>query len=102
MYLDIQGRDSVTAQKQADAKPAPQLDTKFYRADIQMLQASIDSTGKSKSEISASGKLNADTLNKALKGLSVTRTKANGIVNGLNVCGASPRAIREILFPHSE
>jgi len=68
----------------SDQKPK---NGKFYSANVEKLQSAIDSTGVSRSEIAAAGKLSRETLKKALDGKRITRAKANGIINGLKAHG---------------
>lgn len=62
----------------------------FYIADVDKLESAIDSTGASISLIAVSGKLSRDTLNNARNGKRISKAKANGIVNGLNINGCAP------------
>lgn len=75
---------------------------KYYKADVEKLESAISSTGKFKTQIASAGELSKEVLNKALKGLRVSRAKADGICNGLNHHGCKPKAERKILFPHGE
>ncbi|MCP4991843.1 MAG: hypothetical protein GY928_39025 [Colwellia sp.] len=63
----------------------------LYLADISKLENAIDSTGVSASVIAVSGKLSRDTLNNARNGKRISKPKANGIVNGLNINGCNPK-----------
>lgn len=75
---------------------------KFYRADTEKLEAAITSTAKYQTEIASAGGLSRDTLRKAVEGERVTKAKASGICKGLNLCGCSPKALLEIIFPLGE
>jgi hypothetical protein len=70
----------------------------LYTADTAKLQKAIDSTGESKSKIASKGQMSADTLNKAIKGKRIQRSKANGVCKGLNAFGCKPEAKFEDLF----
>jgi hypothetical protein len=75
---------------------------KFFTANTTALRAAVDSTGESISKIANTGGTSADTLNKALGGGRIMRSKANAICNGLNAYKCNPLASREALFPHAE
>jgi hypothetical protein len=75
---------------------------RFYTADVQKLKRAISSTGKFDTEIATAGKLSKEVLTKAKKGGRVARAKADGICNGLNIHGCTPKATRDDLFPTGE
>lgn len=75
---------------------------KFYKADVEKLKATIDSTAEYLTTIASAGNLSRDVLAKAAKGGRVSKVKALGICSGLNKYNCSPKAELNILFPYGE
>lgn len=72
--------------------------SRYWIAKKDALREAINTTSVSDSAICVSGKLTAETLRKALKGERVMRSKATGIVNGLNQNDANPKVKLEDIF----
>jgi hypothetical protein len=75
---------------------------KFYRANVELLEKAIQSTGKFPAKIASEGGLSRDTLKTARSGGRITSTKAHGICKGLNACECNPHAEISVLFPYGE
>jgi hypothetical protein len=72
---------------------------KLWKPNVPAIQKTFDSTGDSKSKIASAGNMNQKTFNKCFKhNAKLILAKANGVVNGLNNCGANPPVTREMLF----
>ena len=74
-------------------------ETNLVVPNVNEIKMAFDTIAVSKARVATEGKMNTKTLKKCfIQGTKLTHAKANGLVIGLNACGANPPVTKEKLF----